>query len=634
MAVLCCSAAVSAIFSIRWGNCLPGSGFMPLMRDGDSIAFFSKYLFYARESFGYPIGLLDGVGFPFRNASLSGGSIPLGGILFKLLSRIDSTFLDFFYYPFLEIVSVFLTAVFTILILKSAGIQTFWWRFLGAILVGLCPALLFRSSEYYGVTFAVMNFPIYLTAAYFVIQICRTHSWPYAFALALLFPLSALTEPYVLFALGFMGAVLLGVLILFELLHGNHAQGTRSIVLLLSSIVCGLFLSFATRQALGDNALLVSGASASVLEGRYSTTSGYGGGWGGGFHAADLLTFFIPPKDAGAHPPFYGQGPTAFPVQFGFPLSTGRLQEGQFEGFAYLGTIVIGILFILILVRLLEVARDPRATVSSLGLRLRVAFQFKSGIGAGRILGIASFALFVLSLGYIVHVAGTRLNDLPTPGLILTMLWQTLIYMRSLGRLDLAFMLFVTFVILVRSGLRLETWVLHGNTKWRPIAFALVCLAAGTVHFIEIRGYLVQAPVTRGNDIANQFNAADVAVIHSSTGGKKAVIIYPSLRGGSLAWFKTSYALGFHANIPISGAPVGLGIPLEHNAVYQKDSETIAAGDVKSIFRKYGDVAIAASQADAQVIQLKSNVPLRSFPLSSQNAVILTSISSASLPGQ
>ena len=38
-------------------------------------------------------------------------------------------------------------------------------------------------------------------------------------------------------------------------------------------------------------------AAVSPLEGRYDTAWGYGGGYGGGFHVADVFTLFIPPKD-------------------------------------------------------------------------------------------------------------------------------------------------------------------------------------------------------------------------------------------------------------------------------------------------------------------------------------------------
>ena len=92
---LLCAFLVTSIFSLRYINCLPFSGYMPIIPDHEILGYYGRYLIYARESFSFPIGLIKNLCFPFHAANMARGPIPLFAILFKLLSKIHAPFSEF-----------------------------------------------------------------------------------------------------------------------------------------------------------------------------------------------------------------------------------------------------------------------------------------------------------------------------------------------------------------------------------------------------------------------------------------------------------------------------------------------------------------------------------------------------------
>lgn len=621
--LICCLIA-TGVFLYSWINCLPFSGYMPVIEDHDSLSFFGTFLLYAKKPFTFPVGIVENLSFPFHAGNISRGSIPLFAILFKAFSSIYPPFAEMYYFGLVEILSVFAVGFFACLILDQFNIYSFWMKLLGSVLTALSAPLLFRSSsDYYGVSFVVANFPLYMAFGYFYI---RTYTQPNIRSMLLLssiFPIAASIDPsYLIFGISLMAIVCVCInFIEYILVKSRDALHRFSFILL--SVFIGIFLSFTTLFILGNQGNLEVEPGVSAAEGRYSKRNwGYGGGYGGGFHVADVLTLFIAPVNDDDIPVYKRLGPTAHLAKLGFPLTSDRIQNGQYEGFAYLGTTSIGILFFLLFYGAATFARNWRNDPDKPSSKIISHFNFKEPISLPVTLGIATGVLFVFSLGYIIHIGGVRFNDIPTPSFILAKMWPKFMFARSLGRLAIPIFLFITICIVICFGKYFHR--ITGQSTLLKKSFAFIVCVLIVIHLLEVWGYLKKpGRITRGNDIARVFGDKDITLIKKLTENKKAIILIPKMRK-TFHWNKISYSLGFHSEIPLSGPTLGFGERIRHNDIFRRNRRIIREGNIKKIVDLYGDIVIASPRKIADEILKTANIPMHSHQLQDQDVVILT----------
>ena len=614
---------ITLIFALRWRNCLPLSGYMPAMENSDLLAIYGRYLVFANEPLGFPLGLVNNLGFPFKNTNIAKASIPLFAIPLKILSKIIPKISTFYFFVFFEIIAVFFTAYFTCLILQKFNVHNVWLLLLGAFLISLSPALLFRSSNYYNVSFMVGHFPIYLAFFYFYRQFYKLANWRSLFLLVLVFPIAALVDYYIVFGILVMLFICLSLSLFNFLIFNNKLNKRRAFFTTLALIIASL-LFYTTTFILGDKNNMTVPPHKFILEGRYNTQWGYGGGYGGGFHVADVFGLFIPPQDDENVVPWKKGGPSAYLTKIGFPLTTAKLQAGQYEGFIYLGTTIIFLLITLLIVKITSFIKKSRQYKTKLELMLFTKFRFCSDLfSLEMIIGIAAFVLYVISWGYIIHIGGVRFNHFPSLSLIMVVLWRNLMLIRSLGRLAIPFMLFITLAVIIVLNKFVNSFSFKNNKLKETFikAFILIILI---VHLVEVWGYLRPTKVIKGNDILNVFEDKDIPLIKGALKNKKALIAVPALKDNIL-WSKICYSLTIISKVPISGATATLGtVTREEQNRYNSDINTIIKGNIDELAKKYGDIAIVTTNKLSEEIIEKTEIKLKKYNLNNQDAVILT----------
>lgn len=622
------SFIAAGIFSFRWGNCLPFSGNMPALNDVDILAIYGRYLIFAKEPFGFPLALVHNLGFPFENTNIAKASIPLFAVPFKFFSKLYPPISEFYFSVLFEIVCVFVTAYCVCLLLRSFRVTSFWIKLLAVLLVCLSPALLYRSSVYYAMPFMVGFSPVYLAAAYCYIKLHDQPNFKNSLLLAGTAPLAALIDHYLL-----LGILLsLGIFFVFNAVQyilNNRTQGTR-LKYVSISMICGLFFSVATLFVLDDQSNLKVPSGVSALVGRFDTNSGYGGaaGMGGGFHVADFFSVVIPPEDVN----WKGSGPTSYFTKIGVPIKTAAsLPDGEYEGFAYIGTTLICIGIVLVMIKIGSWLRRYRLALEKIKSNLTDTLVWsREFFSAPAVLVMTTCMLYTLSWGYVIHVWGHRLNTIVTPYLLLSDIYPAMMFARSPGRLAIPFVLCLSLVIIIAF----DRYVRTVSLPKKETIIAATVLILSIAHINEVSGYLKHSQIVKGNDILKEFNATDRVSIRALLTGYKAVLTVPAFRD-NLSWTKKCYALTAVSNIPISGASAALGtVTNEQIAQYQSDMEDVRSGNIKSIIERYGKVAFAAPPSVAADIVRNSDVPLQYNALENNGVVILTVLSAKQRKGQ
>ncbi len=594
---------------------------MPIARDYDNLGYYGRYLIYAQEPFTFPLGVIKNLSFPFHAANIARGSMPIFAIFFKLLSKVHPPFEQVYYFVLAEIIAVFLTALFTCMLLKHFGVRNFWAKLLASVLVALSFPVFFKSMGGYGHSFHVWYFPLYLAFAYAYLRLQANPSFKTLLLPGLVIAVAALTGYYAVMGICIIFSCCL-LLNFVDFLLNKTAVARKKFLFTLSAFIIAMILLNLSMFAIGNQGNIKVSRGASPVKYRFRKSWGYGGGYGGGFHVADVLMPFIPPEDSDEIP-HKRWGPKAYLTRLGFPITTADLQDGQYEAFAYIGSIPMAVLVFLIITKMLSLTANCRQSLMK--LRLKVTSKLLSGdclFSPPVILAVSVFALYIISWGYIIHIAGIRFNHIVTPSLIIALLWPKFMFVRSIGRLAIPMMLFIEVGLVIWLAKFLQTR-LRGINKSK-VAFAIIMTALAAAHTCEILGYLKTLEVTEGNEIANVFHRDDIRLIQQSTERTNALMVVPEFRT-SHQWTKTCYSLAFHSRIPVSGATIGSpGERAEHLARYREDINLILDGDIEQIIDRYGRVAIASPQEYAQKILTKTNVPLDSVTLQSQDVVILT----------
>jgi len=596
---------------------------MPIARDYDNLGYYGRYLIYAQEPFTFPLGVIKNLSFPFQAANTARGSMPIFAIFFKLLSKVYPAFEQVYYFVLAEMIAVFLTVLFTCMLLKHFGVRNFWAKLLASVLVALSFPVFFRSMGGYGHSFHVWYFPLYLAFAYTYLRLQTNPSFKTLLLPGLVITVAALTGYYAVMGICIIFSCCL-LLNFADFLLNKTTVARKKILFTLCAFVIAIILLNLSMFVIGNQSNIKVSKGDSPLKGRFSKSWGYGGGYGGGFHVADVLIPFIPPEDSDEIPPYKKCGPNAYLTRLGFPITTADLQDGQAcVAFAYIGSIPMAIFAFLIITKMLSLAANRRQSLMK--LRLKVASKLLSGdclFSPHVILAISVFALYIISWGYIIHIAGIRFDHIVTPSLIIALLWPKFMFVRAVGRLAIPMMLLIEVGIVIWLIKFLQTR-LRGTNKSK-VTFAIIMTALAAAHICEIRGYLKTREVTEGNEIANVFHHDDIHLIQKSTEKTNAIMVVPKFRT-SHQWTKTCYSLAFYSRIPVSGATIGSpGERADHLARYKEDINLILDGDIKQIIDRYGRVAIASPQEYARKILTKTNVSLSSVTLQSQDVVILT----------
>jgi hypothetical protein len=612
---------VTAIFSLRWLNCLPFSGAFPALDNVDTLGFVGRYLLFAKEPFQFPLGTIHGLSFPFESAHISRGAIPLFALFFKAAGYVYAPLLEFNYLVFAELLAIFCTAFFACRFLDLLSIRNFWLQLVGGCFVALSPALLFRSSIYYGETFVVLNFPLILMAAYFCVRLyVSPERWKYRLAFALIFPAIALVDLYLQFATFLLVGTAGLVIAAFHLGAPRPATWQRIRVLSVACIAGGV-LALISLWMIGNQNNLEAPSRNAIFDNRAGTGWGYGGGFGGGFHVADVFGVMT------ANPTLYSESqlvpPRSLVNRLDLPLLNKRLQPGQYEGFAFVGSVPLAILLF--------------GLGSWIWTRFRpaIGLQGRPGLWRARfvewlrdplhmaILAIAAgcLCLYIFSWGYILHVFGHRLNGILTPSTILAFLYPKFMYARSLGRLAIAFSMLMSFLALWVFYRHIMAGWLSDVARARLIPAVSVLVIAA--HLVDIADYLqLPAHVFEGNEIAKTFSDEDIRTLRSATVAKKAVMLAPELLS-TVAWNRIGFSIAYHTRIPISGATLGFGEKAIELNRYAEDVRSILNGNIQQILSAYGSIVIAAPRLQAGTIVSKSDVALTSIELKSQDVVLL-----------
>lgn len=622
-----CAILVAAVFSWRWFNCLPFSGYMPSGANHEWIGFYGRYLIFAQESIDYPLGIIKGLSFPYVDvANILRGPIPLFAIPIKILSKIYPPSAEFYYFILVELLSVFFSALFAWGLAREFNVRSFWTKLLAASLCGLLVSMLYRSSIYFGNTVLVMHTPLYLGCAYFYVRLYKYREWKSGLLLVCMFLCASLIDYYIFTGMAIGIACCMAIHLLEMLLRRDERKRIfRQTIPVIVAFMVGVLASIMIQGSLGNTRNLDKVDKSLIMANRYTNAWGYGGGYGGGFHVADVLSIIIPPVDGENNTPSPNHlGPTAYLAHLGFPVTTADLQDGQYEGFAYAGTIPIVLWVAVFIVGMIAFLKPHRMILTR--LRLQMIAKFRSTRDNDllvRALGISCVALYFISWGYIIHIGGHRIYNILTPSFIMTSLVPQFMYSRSLGRYALPLSIFVilTAVTLFERHVGVH---LYGAGRRGRIAFMILVLSLVAAHVYEVSGYLRQAEVTKGNEIANTFSDADATTIKETVRGKVAIMIVPAFVG-NMKWTKISYSLAFHGKIPISGATIGPpGESAKDLLQYARDVDDISAGKLREIVKRYGNICVACPYDVAKKIIANSDLPLKAHRLISRDCVILT----------
>jgi len=614
-----CSSVVTSIFSLRWINCLPFSGRTPVSTNMDSLEIWGRFLIWAKEPLHLPVfGLVKSLAFPFQTESIAHGPVTLFALLFKILSKVYPPFGHFYYFVFIELLFVFLASYFTFLLLVEFRVNSFWLKLLGAATVALSFPLLYRSMN---LAFEMVYIPGYAVFAYCFVRAYKYPSFFLYLILALIFPLAVLIDDYFLLGVVVMmgsSIVLMGIGYLMHKVKPN-ADRLRGMI---AAFILGMLLSSGMTYCLGNTENLKIQSDVTPMTGRDDLRWAYGGGYGGGFHVADVLSVFIPTENNARLPPSKICGPRAYLTKLGFPITTAQLQDGQYEGFAYAGSVTIGLLLVLSMFSIISILMNLRLNLMKFDLKIISNFFTAGEFSLPLILGLSSFALYVISWGYIIHLGGVRHNDIVTPSLILAEYCHKFIWARSMGRLAIAFALFIAIGVIVWLNSFFYRYI-YSEKKEIRLLCAAIFLFLTAAHAIEISGYLKKPSlVVNGDEITRSFGKQDQELIKNVLHGKKALMVTPYAMD-SLDWGRICYALAYYGGVPMGGANATFFENL-NSGEYRRDDEDIVSGNIRALVGRYGDIAIAAREGLAEKIAKNANLPLKFYKLRDQDAVLLT----------
>ena len=572
-----CASIVTAFFAIRFWDCLPFSGSTRLL-NVESLGEYGAYLIYADEPFTFPLGKIARMTFPFLDANIgSTGSIALFAIVFKFLGKVSSLFKDFYYFTLLDLVAVFLTAFNAALILKEFRVTKFGYILLGSFLTALSFPIIIRSEWHQ--PFCVLGFPIYLAWGLIMLKIMRRPSVKAGAALLLLLSVTTLVDNYTFVGLILMTLVFLVLEVFALLIQGADRTRLHRFGVAGFSFLVGIAASVSVLYVLGMYPLPEIPLNISSFD----------FGMGGGYHVADLLAPFMTPKE----------GTSSFPAGsilsgIGFPFTTAIQDVGQYEGFSYIGTVPVALLCLIFVSALaLHLSPAGRAKVGAKILRVRSFSYYYRRIPDALMIGVCAFSCFIFSLGYVLYVAGRRIESIPLmPAGMMAEMWHPLFNIRAPGRLAVPFMLFLVLLSCVLVSRSIDWLKCHPRFAQSSNLLTLLPFILILVHLFDVLPLLRPVQAAGSDQIKSIFTTEERNQIRATVTDKTALLIAPSIWTGDDEWDAVVYGLGYAAGVPVNTYYVARQIPL-HFYASKDDISSILQGRIHSIFEKYGNVAIA-----------------------------------------
>lgn len=576
--------AVTALFSLRYVNSLPFSGFIQAF-NAETIATLVSYLTYAGEPVSFPLGSIKGLTFPFEDANVGNvGAVPLFAIGFKILGQFIPYFQTFNYVVLIYIVSCFITAYFVQKILSVLGVRHIGFLALGALLTGT--SLLIFTRTAWLQPFCVVAFPLYTAWMFSMLLAMQRGEWRLGqdFAILSIYPIAALLDNYTLFGM-LLGTSALLPRVLFEAFFGGLQSSWNRFSRLLFYCIGGVLFAILALYAIGMFPLPSSA----------TTFTSYDFGAGGRYHVADLFSPLLPVGNLDKvflEPSLLGG--------WNFPVTTDILDTGQAEGVAYIGTASLFVwIFIATAWLYSRAQRNAVACHSEKSTKLKLVLY-----SPWKMVGIASSVVFVFSLGYELHIFGHAFKDFSgMPAAWIADRIPSVYNLRATGRLASLLSLF----LVIESIRQLFAWFdrkvifecskqsLRHNRHFVTSILGILAL----IHLVEIVPFLKPVPAQPLHPIGGIYSTEELVKLRHLGSSYDVVLISPSWREG-LKWqietFSLAYYLGLRSNLGV----IARTIP-EHNVRLTKDLDRVIKGEWDMIVSEYGSkvlFAIPLAQAD------------------------------------
>lgn len=579
---------VAAIFSVRFLDCLPFSGFIRTF-NYETVTTFASFLIYAAEPFSFPLGVIKGLTFPFEDANVGNvGALPLFAISVKALGRIIPYFQTFDYFVPVEIASCFLTALFAQKILGILGVTQTAFRILAALLTGTSFLLLTRSSWHQ--PFCVVSFPIFAAWIFAMLLTLQRGKWRFRQDLAIvsIFPIATLTDNY-----AFIGILLgTGVLLareFFEAIFGGLSTSWNRFSRILFFCVGGVALSILGLYIIGMF----------PLPPIPQTFTSYDFGMGGRYHVADFFAPWIPVANGSfTEPSLLGR--------LGFPINTDQLGEGQYEGVGYVGTAALLLWMAIAAGWLFSIRKNCQANY----LRHRLAQDKLALYSPWKKIGLAIALVFIFSLGYELRVLGHAFpNFSGMPAAWIADRISPLYNIRATGRLAP-----LLSVFLILEGIRrFCRWYegISNRPSHRPIGFSRIGLSVVMVfvaiHFIEIAPFLRPVPAhpsLPSQPISGIYSDEEIEKIRNIASHHDIVLVSPSVRAVDVRWTSEAYGLVYYAGLRSNLYYLARTDP-SHDALIAGDLSRVIEGDWDSLIKQYGRVVFAIPSDRAEKLRAR-----------------------------
>lgn len=579
------AVAVAILFSIRYLNCLPFSGSTRIF-NSETVVTLTSALMYVKESFSFPLGVIQHLTFPFEDANIGNvGALPLFAVGVKALGTLIPYFKGFDYFVFVDILSVFLTAFFSQRILATLSVDHVAFRALGALLTGTSFILLIRSDWFQ--PFCVIGFSMVAAWMYSMLLTLQRGQWKWRqdFLIISLFPVAALVDNYALWGI-ILGT---GVILLreaFEAFGGGLPNSWNRVHRLSFLLFGGVALSVCSLYVIGMFPL------PSV-----SSFTSYDFGMGGRYHVADIFSLWLPPATK------YFPEPSLL-GRLGFPFNTDHLGKGQYEGVAYVGTAVLFLWLAIVAAWLCSVAKGtPRKILRATLVDTRVILY-----SPWKKIGVAVLVVFIFSLGYELHIYGmTFPNFSGMPAAWIADRLPSVYNIRATGRLATLMSLF-----LVLEGICiLHAWhagrvMLLSRSQSVPFSYLSLVVVAMlvSVHLFEIAPLLRPVPAQPLHPLGGVFSAVEIKTLRRIAESHERVLIAPSVRGADTKWSTEAYSLAYYLGLRSNLYMIARTVPL-HDLHITKDLSRIMNGDWDSLQAEYGQAIIAIPSNSADRLRVK-----------------------------
>jgi hypothetical protein len=559
--ILFFSAVITIIFSFRFLNCLPFSAYTREFNP-ETVATLLSYLIYSEENWTFPIGQIKSLAFPFESANIGNvGSIPLFAIFFKLISPVTGP-ID--YAVIIDIFTCFIAAFTTQKILVRLGIQNPVMLALGGFLVGTSFVLLNRSI--WMQPYCVVSVAIYLV---WFIALLNSLEKKYSLfskgglSLVMLFPIAILLDGYAFVAI-YLGTSFLLFIEFHESLFSAKAESWRPFL----NLIMVLFLAF----ILSNAALFIVGMYPPPrIEEAFTS---YDFGMGGRYHVADLFSIIIPQNNVK-----FLSVPQSLPGKLSFPFTTDLLSDGQYEGISYIGTAMIFVWLYVIFKRI------NSKFIQFIKFK-STNYQYKT-LSPWSKVSLACCFIFILSLGYELHVAGLSFTDFTLmPAAWLADRVPSLYNIRATGRLAICFTLFLTIegIRQLSNYLKIDQ---YNNFRSSLSAYSFVFVIM-LIQILEIYPHLKPIQAVKLDSIGGVYSPSDITRIKAIGKDRETVLMAPSVSSSSVEWESEAYGFVYYSKLKSNLYYLARNKRSEFLKI-QSDIFMIENGNWQALMHEYGN---------------------------------------------